>query len=160
MIIPPPRTVTFPLAPEKWESLPGYVARVAAHNVHGRTSIIMNEAQCNQGTIGNLQVNQNYNTERLANVLGVQTALIESMKFSPCSNTGARARIDFYGANIPAASLNLRSRQIAPASLCISEHHRALWAHKLIPYCLETKTPLIDRCPSCLTHLRARPESC
>ena len=62
-------------------------------------------------------------------------------------------RVDLFGTPVMACDLEFRVRRVAPRSLRDSEHHRAIWAHRLIPWCTETGGSLIEACPACSSKL-------
>ncbi|URW75061.1 hypothetical protein M9980_10890 [Sphingomonas donggukensis] len=54
----------------------------------------------------------------------------------------------FFGTSIDALHVVTTVRRFAPASLVISEHHRALWMLRPLPFCEETWQFLAQNCPN------------
>lgn len=52
------------------------------------------------------------------------------------------------GMTLDRYALELGTRRFSPASLARSDHHRALWCLRSLPFCDESWEHLVDRCPS------------
>lgn len=61
---------------------------------------------------------------------------------------GDPTRRAFFGTTIHRADLRTSTRFFAPSALALSEHHRALWQHRL-PFDIDTGEILLDRCHRC-----------
>ncbi|MCW2390058.1 hypothetical protein M2333_003104 [Sphingobium sp. B11D3B] len=140
--------VLFPLAPFAGESLLGLVARVARDNLHSSIASITNTAgyphiHCYDLDRANLD-----RLPALARTLGVDIAELEA-RSHPVVNTPGPAAVDFFGARVVACDLKTRVRRFSPTTVSDEPFYRAIWQHRLLPYCPVSLELLISRCPGC-----------
>lgn len=137
--------VRFPLQPHENESLPGYLARVAAWNVLEGPKALLRMA----GVAGNSELADQVAARALefTRELGISQASL--LRMVVVGDAPGSAEVSFFGAPLRRNMVRTKVRHVAPASLRISNHHRATWQVSAISWCPETWDPLIDKCPAC-----------
>ncbi|NNG51860.1 hypothetical protein HKX05_00640 [Sphingomonas sanguinis] len=147
-------SVLLPLAPEPGESLMGLVSRVAARNMHGTVAHILAAAKYPHHAHFDMAISRPERLTDLARVLGVTKADLVERFHEPVPTPYRTIRVDFFGTNVMACDLDFRARRICPRTLRETPHHRAIWNHRLVPWCTETGGLVIERCPACAADLR------
>jgi hypothetical protein len=149
------KPLLWPIEPIRGESLIGYIARLAAHNVLGSTKRILRAIGFNMVHGGNITFTQDEGClARLAELSRISVEQIRTLRGESRNSDKRGESVLWGGANMPAGTVLLRRRRIAPTALAISPHHRADWMNSLLPYCPETFELLIDACPQCGANLR------
>lgn len=143
------RAVLFPPQPEPGESLMGLVTRAAADNMHGTTGYVLAGSAMPHHAAFDMAAAFPDRVDDVATALGLDPSQIQDM-FHPTIPLRRKVDgVDFHGAIIPRYDLDFRSRRISPTALRRAPYHRAIWHHKLIPFCPETGDLLIGHCPRC-----------
>lgn len=137
--------VLFPITPALDESLPGYLARVAAWNFIEKPATILERAGADG--LSNLSERITRHADEVANCLGVPKAAL--LRMTMLGNNPKGGEVSYFGTEIRRTRLHHRDRHVAPATLEISPHHRAVWLVRPIAWCSETWDFLISNCPSC-----------
>lgn len=140
-------TVRRPLPPIEGESLDGFIARVAAHNMVDKALAISSLGGVSYGHRPDLSTHGWEGLPAVAECLQVDIADLHHRSY-PLTDPARDLRL-FFGTPLERRHLELRTRRFSPAGLRLSNHHRALWQLRLFPFCIETWEHLLDKCPRC-----------
>ena len=141
--------VLFPSAPERGESLMGYIARVADDNALGSTAPILARGgypHCRFFEVAERHLDR---LPDLARVLGTSDDRLLEMTYRAMPKTRGPAALDFFGATVVASDIISHTRRISPTTLRSTHVHRAIWQHGLLPYCPHSLEQLIEVCKKC-----------
>lgn len=131
------------------ESLIGLVRACAWDNRLPSVGTLLREAVVAPHAWSNLAIRSDLDVGRLATAMRIPEAEILS-RMHPERGVAPNLKVaSFFGADVRTHDLRLAGRAFAPGALETSAHHRALWQHGLLPFCLETGEPLLDRCARC-----------
>lgn len=127
------------------ESLYGYIAARAAEERIPTTLVITSLAGAKYGhrpeaLLGNLEL------DNVADCLRVDRADLNRRTHPLLDDKISRI---FFGLPISRFTMELRVRSYSPSALKIAPYHRALWALRALPVCVETGELLQDTCPFC-----------
>jgi hypothetical protein len=150
------RRLLFPATCVAGNSLIGLLSDAAHDNHHGTVAHLLAAAGYPHHAHFDLSLSRLDLLPALAEVLRIPAETVRELSYPALDSSvgwGAE-RVDFHGAPVWAYDLDFRRRRVAPASLRVSPHHRALWTHALIPWCPETGDALLDSCPACGAGLR------
>lgn len=145
---PTPRPLAISLDPVPGESLIGLVARATRLNVLDQTCIILGEcapALLHPGTIGQ----DIFDPRRLAVQLGCSTGDILERCHPYLGDPEGPADVRWGRGALFRAHIVTINRQVSPATLTTSEHHRSAWMNRLLPYCPQSLELLINTCATC-----------
>lgn len=142
----PTKPLLFPCEPVSNESLPGFLARVAARNVLDNPAWLLRTAEIPSPSAHDLSRRVAHKIDDLAEALGVNRDDIAKMWIGEVP--GRPELRSFFGAEVRDSYLVHDRRRVAPASLKSSAHHRALWMLRPLSFCAESWDVLIDTCPS------------
>ncbi|HEX8226021.1 MAG TPA: hypothetical protein VF605_19615 [Allosphingosinicella sp.] len=140
-------TVRRPLPPIEGESLDGFIARIAAHNMLDNALAITTLGGVIYGHVPRLSTHGWEGLHSVAQCLDVPIEALQQRSYPPVEPL--RDLRLFFGVPIERRHLEIRTRRFSPAALQISPHHRAAWQLRPFPFCTETWQYLIDRCPRC-----------
>ena len=131
------------------ESLIGLVRACAWDNRLPSVGTLLREAVVAPHAWSNLAARSDLDVGRLAAAMRIPEAEILS-RMHPERRVAPNLTVaSFFGADVRTHDLRLAGRVFAPGALETGAHHRALWQHGLLPFCLETGEPLLDRCARC-----------
>lgn len=136
-----------PLAPICNESLDGYIARAAAHNLIDNALSLTSLAGVVYGHKPLLSTHAWNGLPAVARCLRVDVDELRHRSHPLEDPTRDLRR--FFGTAVEGRHLEILTRRFAPAALDISAHHRAVWRLRPFPYCTQTWQYLTDRCPRC-----------
>lgn len=140
-------TIRRPLVPIEGESLDGFIARVAAHNMLENALAITSLGGVIYGHRPDLSLNGWDSLHAVAKCLKVGPRDLQGRSYPPTEDE--RDFRLFFGTPVERRHLEIRTRRFSPSALRLSAHHRALWQLRLLPFCSETWEYLLDRCPRC-----------
>jgi hypothetical protein len=140
-------TVRRPLPPIDGESLDGFMARVAAHNMVDNALAISSLGGVAYGHRPDLSTHGWEGLPAVAECLQVEIADLQHRSY-PLTDPARDLRL-FFGTPLERRHLELRTRRFSPTGLRLSSHHRALWQLRLFPFCIESWEYLLDRCLRC-----------
>jgi hypothetical protein len=143
-----PVPLALPVEPVAGESLIGLVARATRLNVLGRTSIILDQCGIrllHPGTIGQ----DLPGPALLSTQLGCSEEAILARMHPYVDQDSGSLDIKWGSGALLRSDLILERRLVSPKALKQSEHHRAAWANRLLPYCQESLELLVDTCAAC-----------
>ena len=144
-----PRRVLSPATPIPGQSLIGLVRECAWENRLPSVGVLLRDTVDAAYAWGDLAVRTDVDAAGLAYAMRIEAAEVAE-RMCPerrvARNLGIRF---FHGAAIRAYDLGSATRSFAPASLETSGHHRAMWQHGLLPFCLESGETLVHRCLRC-----------
>lgn len=142
VLTPQPR-ILFPIGSIEYESLFGYVRRAAGHNY-------LTWADLTEGVRLRPIWEESSDSDRTLRLLAhrLRIPVANLRKLATAVQRGPTEKeIDFHGIVLPKVAFDF-SRRVSPASLAVSEHHRAAWLLAGVGFCVETWTYLIAKCPN------------
>lgn len=142
-------SLLFPPVPVFGESLIGLVSRAANDNRHQTVAPILAAAGYPHHAHYDLTVSRAELLPNLAQVLGIAENEVTGRAHAEIATPFRSVQVDFMGAPVMRSDLDYRARRLAPLSLSQAPHHRAIWTHRLVPWCTETGALLIEVCPYC-----------
>lgn len=145
--------VLFPLTPFPGESLIGLVARVAQYNVHTSTGSIMTTAGYPHIYCHDLAYNNLDKLPRLANTLALDIEDVQALSYRPLEVDRGPPAIDFFDARVVKYDFVVKERRFSPSTIATEPFYRAIWQHRLLPYCPISLELLLSRCSDCESRL-------
>lgn len=145
----PARQLSVPIEPIAGESLIGMVARATRLNVLGSTKVILESVGLSLLHPGAVGQEIGDELDSLARQLGCDVAELLSRCHPYLGDPLGPSDIRWGSGALFRPNILVERRRISPASLLMSEHHRADWMNLLLPYCPESLELLVDRCQSC-----------
>jgi DNA-binding XRE family transcriptional regulator len=142
------KRLLFPCKPILGESLPGFVARVAATNCLDNPAWLLQAAGVPSPSAHDLSKRVTHKIDELADVLCVPREALAQLRIGGLVEGRPNLR-QFFGAEIRQTYLVHDSRRLSPASLATSAHHRAAWMLSPLTFCAESWDVLIGACPRC-----------
>lgn len=136
--------LSLPTTPMPDESLQGLIARAARRNVLGRTSSLLRPLGITHAWRTGLR--RELADGDLAKIIGCDPADIAARRTPLFASD---SRVIWGGGELYRIHLELAYRRVSPAAFTSSDHHRAAWMNRLLPYCAETNELLIDTCMAC-----------
>ncbi|MFN3634872.1 MAG: hypothetical protein ACK4UZ_03995 [Rhizobium rhizophilum] len=139
---PPSRGgLLFPAAPIGGESLPGYLARLAAINHLPSVDALLADAGVSWRSPDISRIIEGH-VSRVAAVVEIEPRRLESLMVK---HTGSHA--EFFGVRLHRRRILHGTRRVSPRALRASPHHRVAWMVRPLSFCSEGWDRLIDRCP-------------
>ena len=142
------KRLLFPCTPILGESLPGFVARVAATNCLDSPAWLLQAADVPYPSAHDLSKRVTHKIDELADVLCVPREALAQLRIGGLVEGRPNLR-QFFGAEIRQTYFVHDRRRVSPAALGTSVHHRAAWMLSPLTFCAETWDVLIDTCPRC-----------
>lgn len=141
--------VLFPASVDPRESLVGLLHKTASDNLHTNVGGLLEKAGYPHARAFDLAHNRLDRLPNLALVLGVDHRIVAALAHPEIRKTRALRTVRFLGAEIPDYDLTSRRRRISPQTLAREPFHRAVWMHRLLPFCPHSLELLLDICPIC-----------
>ena len=86
--------------------------------------------------------------DRLVTVLGIRKDAEQLKTVLARKKRAGKDWVSFFGIDIRRGHL-AKERRVAPRSLALSGHHKAIWSLRPFDFDLETRERLLDSCPAC-----------
>lgn len=134
------------ITPIPGESLDGLLFDFAGGNFVGRTGHLLG-SNCHYASVRGDDHGGPAKLAALAKATGLPVTELESRAYRPVE--GVEATRGFFGVTLHRTDLDRKRRLFAPAALAISQHHRAIWQVRALPFCTETWQYLTDTCHRC-----------
>ncbi len=141
--------VLFPPAADPLEYLMGLVLKAASDNIHMNVGAILAAAGYPHARSFDLALSRLDSLDRLAEVLGIEHAMLKGLAFTTVHSTKALTTVSFLGGKASSFDIVTRRRRLSGETLLRQPFHRAVWTHGLLPYCPSSLELLVDRCPGC-----------
>lgn len=144
--VSPLKRVMWGLTPHADESLLGFIARTADHNVLESTFAITGQAGQVHGNRTNSAISQAVRQNELAYILRVDHEEIARRSYV---HPEGEVKRSFFGLTLRYTEVEAKLRRFSPTSLRHSPHHRAIWDCRLLPFCPESWDMLSSECHRC-----------
>lgn len=138
-------SLVVPASPLPGENLAGFVVRTSNNNVLSWRTLL-NSTGCGVAELTAMATRSDDLTQ-FAAIVGADPHAMNALRYKSVKRDGQPAAILFFGAELR-ASLRTASRRVAPASMLLSVHHRALWEIQPLQFCVESWTMLTSECPN------------
>jgi hypothetical protein len=127
----------------------GAVLKAASDNAHMNVSAILASAGYPHARSFDLALSRLENIGLLERVLGLDHDELAALTFSTLRSSGPLTTVSFLGGEASSFDIVTRRRRISASTLRSQPFHRAVWTHRLLPYCPISLELLVDHCPRC-----------
>ena len=140
------KRVMWGLSPYPDESLLGFIARTAEHNVLESTYAITRQAGQAHANRTTTAVSPAIRQEELAYILRIDPCEVSRRSYV---HPEGELKRDFYGVTLRYTDVESKVRRFSPSSLQHAPYHRAAWDCRLLPFCPESWDFLLGACHQC-----------
>ncbi|XAZ19501.1 hypothetical protein LVY75_04915 (plasmid) [Sinorhizobium sp. B11] len=139
-----------PVAPLSGESIADLILRSASINRLPTTNLFFPKIK--RPLSHNLLANSSFDFGPVADILGCPNGSVDLVPMQYTrqrpGNKGGRGLFNFFGAMLPTKQL-INHRRVAPRSMAISNHSKAIWHISALTFDAQTRERLLENCPVC-----------